>query len=96
MAGLCVGYPAEQSALSRRLPATLVVHRDRYDDSALPEALAAYNAARPFVAATKQKNPQTYPPEAQCTWSRNVARQLSVPERADFGAVLRQRGIALE
>lgn len=99
VAGLCVGYPSQealaQGKLSRRLPASLVVHRDRYDDSALPEALPVYDAARPAYPAGKQKNEAVYGTEPGLGWSRNAARQLSVPERFNFAQELRQRGFLL-
>ena len=98
IAGLCVGYPAEEGALSMRLPAPLTLHRNRYDDSALEAALSRYDKARHQQAPlprAKQKNPKVYPPEDNCTWSDNVSRQLSLPERDDFGRILKTRGFDL-
>jgi FMN reductase [NAD(P)H] len=99
VAGLCVGRPAARADVSMRLPPALVVHRGRYDDAALPDALAAYDArrhAREPIPPAKQKNAQVYGTSARCTWSEQVARQLSLPERAGFRAFLQGHGFALD
>ncbi len=99
LAGLCVGYPAEQGAISMRLPPALVVHTDRYRDDKLEQELEAYDRrrhAREPVPLEKQRNLNHYEEEAYCPWSVNVARQLSIRERPDFGAFTRKHGFALE
>ena len=65
---------------------------------ALPEgeaqALSAYDALR---EKAKPRYPEIHGPAPEgCTWTENVARQLSVPERAGFRAWLRSRGFALD
>ena len=48
VAGLTLGWPeGPRNWLSPRLPQNVVVHHERYDDSALLPALPAYDAARP-------------------------------------------------
>jgi nitroreductase len=44
--GLCLGWPAAQGFVSMRLPPAITVHRDRYDDTHLPEQIDAYDRAR--------------------------------------------------
>src|SRR5205823_6345138 len=39
IAGLCLGYPAQQGFISMRLPFEATVHVDRYDDAKLSDAL---------------------------------------------------------
>jgi nitroreductase/FMN reductase [NAD(P)H] len=98
VAGLTVGWPVFRRPVSMRLPPSVVVHRERYDDSAMPEAVAAYDErrrAREPVAAASLKNVDVYPPRDGVGWSENVARQLSVPERFGFAAYLRTRGFEL-
>ena len=98
IAGLCVGWPAGKGHISMRLPPTLVVHQDRYDDSALEEELGNYDARRHAhtpLGPDKQKNAATYGTSEVCTWSDNVSRQLSVPEREGFGEFLRGHGFEL-
>jgi nitroreductase/FMN reductase [NAD(P)H] len=94
VAGLSLGWPAARNETTPRLPPTAVVHRERYDDSALPTVIEAYDALRP---RQKPRYPEIHgaAPEG-CTWSENAARQLSVPERFGFRAWLRLRGFALD
>jgi len=98
VAGLTVGWPVFRRPVSMRLPPCTVVHRERYDDSALPEHVATYDErrrAREPVAAASLKNNDVYPPREGVGWSENVARQLSVPERFGFAAYLRTKGFDL-
>src|SRR6185503_14482555 len=46
VAGLCLGYPAQQGFISMRLPLGATVHVDHYDDSGLPEAVDSYDPRR--------------------------------------------------
>jgi len=87
VAGLTVGWPVFRRPVAMRLPPSVVVHRERYDDSAMPAEVQAYDArrmAREPVAAGSLKNNDVYPPRDGVGWSENVARQLSVPERFGF------------
>jgi FMN reductase [NAD(P)H] len=98
VAGLSVGWPVFRRPVSMRLPPSIVVHRERYDDSKLPENVAAYDErrrAREPVAPGGLKNNDVYPPREGVGWSENVARQLSVPERFGFAAYLRTKGFDL-
>jgi len=98
VAGLTVGWPVQRRFTSMRLPQSLVVHRERYDDSALPAEIAAYDErriARDPVAPGSLKNNAVYPPRERVGWSENTARQLSVPERFGFAAYLKTRGFDL-
>jgi nitroreductase/FMN reductase [NAD(P)H] len=98
VAGLSVGWPVFRRPVSMRLPPSVVVHRERYDDSAMESDVRAYDErrrAREPVAAGSLKNNDVYPPRDGVGWSENVARQLSVPERFGFAAYLRTRGFEL-
>jgi nitroreductase/FMN reductase [NAD(P)H] len=93
VAGLTLGFAAARNATSPRLPPSVVVHRERYDDSGLAAALPAYDALRP---PGKPRYPEVHGAKPEgCTWSENAARQLSVPERANFRAWLATKGINL-
>lgn len=99
VAGLSLGWPAEEPAVSLRLPPVLVVHEDRYDDSRLEAELAAYDErvfARAPIPPEKQRHVDRYGVAACGTWPENVARQLSLPERPDFRAWLARHGISAE
>jgi FMN reductase [NAD(P)H] len=94
VAGLTLGWPESRNEPTARLPPAAVVHRERYDDAALPAALDAYDALR---AKQKPRYPEVHGPAPEgCSWSENAARQLSVPERFGFRAWLRLKGFALD
>ena len=98
VAGLSVGWPVFRRPTSMRLPPSIVVHRERYDDSALERDTAAYDARRRErepKAPGSLKNTDIYPPREGVGWSEDVARQLSVPERFGFAAYLRTKGFDL-
>lgn len=98
VAGLSVGWPVFRRPVSMRLPPSVVVHRERYDDNALETEIAAYDqrrTAREPIAAGSLKNNDIYPPRDGVCWSENVARQLSVPERFGFGPYLKTKGFDL-
>jgi FMN reductase [NAD(P)H] len=99
VAGLTLGHPAAPGALSMRLPLSVTVHRDRYDDRGFEAALAAYDrrreAARPTPRA-KQRDPERFGTVETYGWSEDKARQYATPQRADFGAFVRAQGFALE
>jgi FMN reductase [NAD(P)H] len=94
VAGLTLGWPAVRNAPSPRLPQSVVVQRERYDDRGLEAALPAYDALRP---PAKPRHPEVHGPRPEgCRWSENSARQLSVPERFGLRTWLRSRGISLD
>ncbi|MEO8715595.1 MAG: NADPH-dependent oxidoreductase, partial [Acetobacteraceae bacterium] len=76
----------------------VVVHRERYDDSAMEDEVTAYDERRRTrepIAPGSLKNLDVHGPKEGVGWSENVARQLSVPERFGFAAWLRTRGFDL-
>lgn len=98
VAGLAAGWPGDEGRVSTRLPPSVVIHRDRYDDSGLAGDIDAYDD-RVFAVAPippeKQRHVDRYGIAERGTWSENAARQLSVPERAGFRDWLRRKGISL-
>jgi len=97
--GLALGWPAEPGRISMRLPQRVVVHRDTYRELGLEEELRAYDErrhAREPIAQDKQKNPERYGTAERVTWTDQVSRQLSVPERADLTAFLHGHGFGLK
>jgi FMN reductase [NAD(P)H] len=98
VAGLSVGWPVFRRPVSMRLPPSVVVHREHYDDSAMPDHVRQYDERRRErepVAPGSLKNNDVYKPREGVGWSENVARQLSVPERFGFAAYLKTRGFDL-
>jgi nitroreductase/FMN reductase [NAD(P)H] len=93
IAGLALGWPEARNATSPRLPPSVIIHRERYDDSGLAAVLPTYDALR---APTKPRYPEVHGAKPEgCVWSENSARQLSVPERANFRSWLASKGINL-
>jgi nitroreductase/FMN reductase [NAD(P)H] len=98
IAGLTVGWPARPGYVNQRLPTSVVIHRDRYDDTSLEAEIADYDQRRHDIfpiAPASQCHADKYGVAEICTWSENVARQLSVPERAGFREFLVSRGFDL-
>ena len=99
IAALCVGYPDETGYVSMRLPQKIVVHQDRYNDENLEEDIKEYddsNHERFALVPRKQRHVDIYGVLEKCTWSENVARQLSLPERDDFAEYLKRQKINLD
>ncbi len=99
VAGLCVGHPAGAGRLSLRLPPSITVHTDRYDDSRFDAELAAYDARRAKAEPPepgKQRYVERWGLADPYTWSEDKARQYSVPERHSFGPYVRGQGFTLK
>ncbi len=98
VSGLTVGWPVFRRPVSMRLPPSVLVHRERYDETHQDAEIRAYDErrrAREPVAPGGLKNNDVYPPREGVGWSENSARQLSVPERFGFAAYLKTRGFDL-
>ncbi len=98
VAGLCLGYPAQQGFISMRLSPETVVHRDRYDDSGLVETVAAYDRRRDARHSLKdrQRDPARFGTADFYGWSEDKARQAMAPEGKGFAAYLRAHGFTLD
>ena len=99
VAGLCLGYPSARAYVSMRLPLSATVHVDTYDDEALERGLDDYDHrrdARYAIPDEKQKYVEDYGTAEFYGWSEDKARQVSKPERDDFGAFVRRQGFLLE
>lgn len=99
VAGMAAGFPAGPVALSPRLPLSLTVHTDRYDDSRLEAELDAYDERRRTaqpIARDKQRDAGRFGVQEKYGWSEDKARQVSRPARADFGRYLRAHGFRLD
>src|SRR5262245_58392354 len=87
VAGLTVGYPVQRGWISMRLPPSVTVHTDRYDDSDLPAQLEAYDRLREARYPTprdKQRYADRWGYTEPYGWAEDKARQYSVPERHNF------------
>jgi len=96
VAGLCVGYPAEEGRITPRLSLQVTVHTDRYDEAGLMEKIEAYDRRRDTALPyRRQRNPERFGKADFYGWSEDKARQYAVPEREDFGAFIRSQGFSL-
>jgi nitroreductase/FMN reductase [NAD(P)H] len=97
VAGLTLGWPAEEGAISPRLPLSVTVHEERYAESNLAAKIDAYDrrraALRPY---RKQRDPGRFGVAEFYGWSEDKARQYAKPQRGDFGAFVRRQGFRLE
>jgi FMN reductase [NAD(P)H] len=99
VAGLCVGYPAATGHISMRLPLDVTLHVDRYGDSRLAEAVAAYDLrrdARYSIPREAQRLSEIFGYASVYGWSEDKARQATRPEGQSFPTYLRARGFTME
>ncbi len=99
VAGLCVGWPAKPANLSMRLPPSVTVKVDRYDDTNLLDEIAAYDRRRERIENTPpqgQRYIEEFGVASDYGWSENRTRQYSRPARDDFGAYIRRQGFSLD
>jgi nitroreductase/FMN reductase [NAD(P)H] len=97
VAGLVVGWPAEQRDITARLGLDATVHLDRHAEGDLAGKIDAYDrrreAQRPFA---RQRNLERWGHAPVYGWSEDKARQYAEPLRADFGAFVRAKGFCLD
>jgi nitroreductase len=99
VAGLCVGYPAGKGHISMRLPPSVTVHTDTYDDTALEADIDAYDRRRSARHATpreQQRNPKRFGYVDFYGWSEDKARQAAQPEGAPFVAYMKGHGFSFD
>lgn len=99
VAGLCVGYPAGAGHISMRLPPSVTVHTDRYDDTNLVSEIESYDrrrAARNATPREQQRNPKKFGYADFYGWSEDKARQAAEPEGASFAAYIRGHGFSFD
>lgn len=99
VAGMAAGFPAGPVDISPRLPLSLTIHTDRYDDSRLESEIDRYDERRSRVqpiVQQKQRDKDRFGVQEKYGWSEDKARQVSRPARADFGRYLRDQGFRLD
>ena len=99
IAGLALGWPDQKSNVSIRLSQDIVIHFDKYDEKDLIQKIDKYDE-RVFkkdpIPENKQRHVDLYGVAKKGTWSENISRQLSVPERSNFKNWLNENGFNLE
>jgi nitroreductase len=97
IAGMAVGWPAEEGAISPRLPLSVTVHEERFDESGLAEKIDAYDHRRAVIRPyRRQRDPEHFGKAEFYGWSEDKARQYASPQRADFGAFVLKQGFCLD
>jgi nitroreductase/FMN reductase [NAD(P)H] len=96
VAGMTVAWPAEPGHPSARLPLTVTVHEERYDDSDFPQHVDAYDQRRAKIHTMRQRDTKQWGEAAFYGWSEDKARQYAVPQRTDFGTFVRAKGFKLD
>ena len=97
VAGLTLGWPAGEGKVSLRLPLAVTVHEDRFKESELRRGIDAYDLRRADLQPyARQRHAEEYGTTTPYGWSEDKARQYSKPQRADFGAFVRQKGFRLD
>jgi len=97
VAGMCVGWPAEEGGITPRLSLDVTVHEERFAENGLAGKIDAYDRRR---AATRpyrnQRDIGRFGRSEFYGWSEDKARQYAVPLRADFGAFVRGKNFNLD
>lgn len=98
VAGLCLGYTAQQGFISMRLPPDASVHIDSYDDSGLAQAVDGYDRRRDARHSLKdrQRDPDRFGTAEFYGWSEDKARQAAALEGKGFATWLKAHGFTLD
>jgi len=97
IAGMCVGWPAEQGGITPRLPLDVTVHDERFRESGLAGKIDAYDRRRATTRPYRnQRDTDRFGRSEFYGWSEDKARQYAVPLRADFGAFVRNKKFNLD
>ena len=99
IAGLALGWPDQKSNVSIRLSQDIVIHFDKYDEKDLIQRINKYDEIvfkKDPIPENKQRHVDLYGVAKKGTWSENISRQLSVPERSNFKNWLKENGFNLE
>ena len=97
IAGMCVGWPAEEGGITPRLPLDLTVHEERYDDGDLIAQIDGYDRRRATTRPYRnQRQADRFGRAEFYGWSEDKARQYADPARENFGAFVRTKGFCLD
>ena len=99
VAGLCVGYAADQGHVSLRLQRSVTVHLDRYDEGTLEQQIDSYDRARDAIhpiSSDQQRAIKQFGHARFYGWSEDKARQAATSEGKTFSSYLRAHGFTLD
>jgi FMN reductase [NAD(P)H] len=97
IAGMCVGWPAEEGGITPRLSLETTVHEERFAENDLAAEINAYDRRRATTRPYRnQRALERFGRNEFYGWSEDKARQYATPLRADFGAFVRAKGFCLD
>jgi nitroreductase/FMN reductase [NAD(P)H] len=97
VAGMCLGWPAEQGGITPRLSLGTTVHEESFAKKDVSAEIDTYDRRRAGVWPYRnQRDPEHFGRAEFYGWSEDKARQYAVPLRADFGAFVRAKGFHLD
>ncbi|MEE9294669.1 MAG: nitroreductase family protein [Phycisphaerae bacterium] len=91
VAGMCLGWPAEQNEPKPRLPLDAVWHREQYrSDADLTRSIKAYDSILAAFFETQDIHPR------EPRWSKILCKRLAaIRIRSDLGRFIREQGLNL-
>lgn len=87
--GMCIGIPDQQPMPRPRLPQEAIVHADRYDPAAYPDALSRYDAEMKAYMLERTGGKRDH------AWTEDMAAKLAQPNRAYMKAYLAKQRFGL-
>ncbi|MHA7880992.1 MAG: oxygen-insensitive NADPH nitroreductase [Saccharospirillum sp.] len=87
--GLCLGYPAQDPEVKPRLPVSVVLKQESYNEAGNTEALAQYDA---HVNAYYRSRSET---QKDLTWTGQIAGMLQKEARPHMLPFLKEKGFLL-
>lgn len=97
VAGLCLGWPADEGGISPRLSLATTLHEERFAEGDFAGEIDAYDRRRAALRPYRnQRDVARFGRAAFYGWSEDKARQYASPARADFGAFVRAQGFRLD
>jgi FMN reductase [NAD(P)H] len=97
IAGMCVGWPAEEGGITPRLSLGTTVHEERFKEKDLAAEINAYDHRRATTRPYRnQRDLERFGRSEFYGWSEDKARQYATPLRANFGAFVRAKGFHLD
>ena len=97
VAGLTIGWPANEGTLSPRLPLAATLHHDRFDDADARAHVDAYDGRRHALQPyRRQRDVARFGEVEPYVWSEEKARHYAEPQRTGFGAHVRAIGFSLD
>ena len=88
--GLCIGYPAQDPEVKPRLPISVILKQDRYNEDSDREAIEAYDVAVREYYATRIGSGHGI------SWSEQVSVLLSEKSRPHMRAFLAEQGFTFK